>query len=73
MGTFGGGINSFDGWKFETMTEQNGLNSNYVYDLKEDSAANLWIATKAGISKYNGVTFTNFSNGNSVHKLAFAE
>lgn len=71
MGTYGGGINSFDGWKFKTLTEQDGLSSNYVYDLKEDSEDNLWIATKAGLSKYDGIKFTNFSNGNRVHKLTF--
>ncbi|MFK7786166.1 MAG: two-component regulator propeller domain-containing protein, partial [Crocinitomicaceae bacterium] len=69
MGTFGGGINSFDGWNFKTLTEQDGLGSNYVYDIIEDPEKNLWIATKAGISYYDGTSFSNFSNGSRVHKL----
>lgn len=71
MGTFGGGINSFDGWNFKTLTEKDGLSSNYVYDLIEDVDNNIWIATKGGISRYDGQKFTNFSNGNRVHQLAF--
>lgn len=71
MGTYGGGINSFDGWKFETLTEQDGLSSNYVYDLAEDDEHNLWIGTKNGLSFYNGVKFTNFSNGSRIHQLEF--
>jgi ligand-binding sensor domain-containing protein len=71
MGTFGGGINSFDGWNFETLTEKDGLGSNYVYDIKEDHGKNLWIATRAGLSLYNGKSFTNFSNGFRVRKMDF--
>ncbi|MDG1333043.1 MAG: two-component regulator propeller domain-containing protein [Crocinitomicaceae bacterium] len=71
MGTYGGGINAFDGWNFKTLTQRDGLGSNYVYDVKEDSEMNLWIATKAGISKYDGQNFTNFSDGNRVRKMAF--
>lgn len=71
MGTFGGGINSFDGLKFLTFSEQDGLANNYVYDIVEDDKNNLWIGTKTGVSNYNGVTFSNYSNGSRIHQLQF--
>ncbi|MBS1531886.1 MAG: sensor histidine kinase [Bacteroidetes bacterium] len=39
-----------------------GLPSSEVYDLFTDSKGFLWIAHNAGISKYDGINFTNFSN-----------
>jgi signal transduction histidine kinase/ligand-binding sensor domain-containing protein len=39
-----------------------GLRSTEVYDLLTDSKGFLWIAHDAGISKYDGISFTNFSN-----------
>lgn len=71
MGTFGGGINSFDGLTFSTFSEQDGLASNYVYDLIEDKEQNLWIATQNGLSKFDGINFTNFKKGFRIHQLQF--
>lgn len=39
-----------------------GLPSTEIYDLYTDSKGFLWIAHDAGISKYDGISFTNFSN-----------
>jgi ligand-binding sensor domain-containing protein/two-component sensor histidine kinase len=38
-----------------------GMGVSYVYDLQEDKNGNIWLATDgAGISKYNGVSFTHY-------------
>ena len=39
-----------------------GMNSSYVYSILEDSHGNLWFGTNGGgVSKYNGITFTHFT------------
>jgi two-component system, sensor histidine kinase ChiS len=38
-----------------------GMDASYIYDLQEDKNGNIWLATDgAGISKYNGVSFTHY-------------
>jgi len=44
------------------LRELKGLSSTEVYDVFTDSKGFLWIAHNAGISKYDGISFTNFSN-----------
>src|SRR5258708_21485263 len=44
------------------LRQLKGLPSTEVYDLFTDSKGFLWIAHNAGISKYDGISFTNFSN-----------
>ncbi|HVS91699.1 MAG TPA: ATP-binding protein [Mucilaginibacter sp.] len=39
-----------------------GSPSSEIYDLLVDSKGFLWVAHNAGISKYDGIRFTNFSN-----------
>ncbi|MBS1503401.1 MAG: hypothetical protein JST32_15135, partial [Bacteroidetes bacterium] len=39
-----------------------GSPSSEIYDLLVDSKGFLWVAHNAGISKYDGIGFTNFSN-----------
>lgn len=39
----------------------NGLASNEVYDILEDSKGYLWFATDQGVSKYNGYEFKNLT------------
>ena len=66
MATRGGGITRFDGTNFKTFSVRDGLINNYVFCIKEDSENNLWIGTNDGLSKYNGITFTNYKpSGNN--------
>lgn len=49
-----------------------GLPSNEVYDVYEDSAGYIWFATDHGISRFDGYSFTNFStNDGLVHNTIF--
>ena len=41
-------------------TTQDGLPSNTVYYIFQDSKKFIWFATDAGVSRYDGTTFTNF-------------
>jgi two-component sensor histidine kinase len=46
----------------EGFQEVKGLPTKEVYDLLIDKKGFLWIAHNLGVSRYDGVTFTNFSN-----------
>ena len=41
-------------------TTQDGLPSNTIYHIFQDSKKFIWFATDAGVSKYDGTIFTNF-------------
>jgi hypothetical protein len=41
-------------------TTQDGLPSNTVYFIFQDSKKFIWFATDAGVSRYDGTTFTNY-------------
>lgn len=41
-------------------TTQDGLPSNMVYYIFQDSKKFIWFATDAGVSRYDGTSFTNF-------------
>ncbi|MCG8698166.1 MAG: helix-turn-helix domain-containing protein [Bacteroidales bacterium] len=42
----------------ENIDIQNGIPSNHVYFTQRDSSGNLWIGTKNGLIKYNGISFS---------------
>lgn len=56
-------------FRFTHLTTDNGLPSNRVRDIVEDSEGFMWFATEAGLVRYDGTTtkvFTPFAdNGNS--------
>lgn len=51
---------------YKHYTVNNGLPSSVVYDLAQDSAGYLWIATEYGVSRYDGYTFHNYSIENGL-------
>jgi ligand-binding sensor domain-containing protein len=51
---------------FKRVLIQEGLPSSEVYDLYEDSKGYLWIATDAGICRYNGLSLTTFTTRNGL-------
>ncbi len=48
------------------FTKDNGLPSNIVYNLHYDSYGFLWVATKHGIARYNGINFEVFTTDNGL-------
>lgn len=44
----------------KVFTEDNGLPSNFVYSLVQDSERNLWVATRSGLALVQGDNITNF-------------
>jgi len=66
FGTSFGGLSRYDGKEFQYFTEDNGLCSNRVNDVVEDSSGNLWIATDNGLCKYDGEQFQTIKQGGEV-------
>ncbi|WP_372750992.1 two-component regulator propeller domain-containing protein [Labilibaculum sp.] len=52
--------------RFINFKLDDGLAQNYVYTISQDSLGNLWIGTGNGLSKYDGYSFQNFSEQDSL-------
>jgi signal transduction histidine kinase/DNA-binding response OmpR family regulator/ligand-binding sensor domain-containing protein len=58
------------------LTVKDGLAHQEVYDIYQDSRGFMWMATRSGLSRYDGYKFSNFTkeqNGltnNSIHALS---
>lgn len=48
------------GFKFSHITSQQGLPYQQVMDLVEDNDGYIWIATRCGLSRYDGYTLRNY-------------
>jgi ligand-binding sensor domain-containing protein len=48
--------------KFERLTVENGLSSNYVRTLLQDRKGFMWFATQEGLQKFDGYTTTLYQN-----------
>jgi hypothetical protein len=62
-----------DNFVINTYTTNNGLPSNLINDVNIDRNGYLWIATQAGLSRFDGINFVNFStrNFNSIKSNRF--
>jgi ligand-binding sensor domain-containing protein len=58
-----------------TLSDENGLPSNEVYQIVQDKQGYLWIGCDAGLYRYDGNTFTSYKNalqnGRSISNLVF--
>jgi two-component sensor histidine kinase len=62
FGTYGGGLNRYDGKSFSHYTTADGLSGNEVMDMLEDKKGDLWIGTiGGGVNKFDGKQFTSYS------------
>lgn len=61
FGTLTKGIARYNGNKLEYLTSEDGLPSDRVTGIIEDSNGVFWLKTGAGLSKFDGENFTNFS------------
>ncbi|MBI3133764.1 MAG: SpoIIE family protein phosphatase [Bacteroidetes bacterium] len=57
IGTEGGGVCIFDGIKFHSYTRRNGLPSDNVRIIFQDSDKTIWLATDEGICYFDGAVF----------------
>lgn len=46
---------------FTQFNNNNGLPSNTIYDINQDENGLIWIATDYGVSRFDGLTFKNFT------------
>lgn len=64
VGTFEGGLNSFDGKEFHSYTVNQGLSNNTIWDIEIDSEGGLWLATDDGLNYYDGTKFYVYDDDN---------
>jgi ligand-binding sensor domain-containing protein len=67
FGTNGNGIARYDGEKLYYFTTKDGLPSDRVTGIIEDSNGIYWLKTGEGVSKYNGKNFTNYLVGKDIN------
>ena len=57
-------------YSFSSITQEDGLPSNFVDDILKDSQGFIWIATRGGgVARYDGYGFVVFDMGSSSRKL----
>ncbi len=68
IGTWGGGLSMLDTRKmeFRNFTTVDGLPGNFILALEEGPDGQLWIGSNGGLSRFNGRSFTNFSEHNGL-------
>jgi signal transduction histidine kinase/ligand-binding sensor domain-containing protein/DNA-binding response OmpR family regulator len=49
-----------EGLSFYLLDVESGLSNNFINGIEQDSLGFIWIATIAGLNKYDGTQFTNF-------------
>ncbi|MEJ2004389.1 MAG: two-component regulator propeller domain-containing protein, partial [Cyclobacteriaceae bacterium] len=74
IATLGGGLSSFNGIEFSSLTIKDGLSSNYVRSVLVDKKGRVWAATAEGISMYDGKSIATYmidedEENNSVQTL----
>ena len=52
-------------YSIDNLNKANGLSSNYVNDIVQDRNGFIWIATEAGLDRFDGRNFTNYNITNS--------
>lgn len=67
FGTFG--ISQPEDWNIKIYNTGEGLSHREIRDMARDSRNFLWVATAAGLDRFDGYTFLNFSN--SVNESPF--
>lgn len=55
------GVAMFDGTSFTYFTSKEGLSSNQIHSIQEDTKGIIWFETPSGVSSYDGIRMTNHS------------
>lgn len=72
------GLSIYDGEKFTTLSEQDGLSNNNICSIIEDHQQRIWVATARGLNlltpdaaRKGGYRITNFFNEDGLQSLSF--
>jgi len=66
FGTNSGGAGKFDGNKFTTVSDEDGLANNVVFAITETPKKELLFGTSKGLSVFNGLRYTNYDENNGL-------
>ena len=66
MGTNGDGVARYDGDTLEYFSQYAGFGGAAVRGIVEDKEGNVWFGTSGGLTKYDGVSFTNYTTKNGL-------
>lgn len=58
----GDGVYRYDGKTLRHLTERDGLLSNFVWTIQQDTKGNLWFTTPDGICQFDGLHFTDYTD-----------
>lgn len=53
-------------YEFRHFTDSEGLSNSFIYDISEDHKGYMWLASAAGLFKYDGYNFVNFTKANGL-------
>jgi len=59
----------FDEKQFRLFTIKDGLSDNYVTSIQQDEWGYLWVGTDVGLNRFDGYSFTKFSQGSATLPL----
>jgi len=67
LGSWGGGLCRYDGWRFSNYTRDDGLAHDEVEAICHSHSGDMWFATRGGgASRYDGHTFTNYTTADGL-------
>lgn len=66
FGTNSGGAGKYDGNKFSTVTDNDGLINNVVFSITENHKHELLFGTSKGLTVYNGFSYKNYNEKNGL-------
>ncbi len=75
LATFGKGLYRADGQHFKNYTTHDGLPSDIIYTMQEDSTGHIWLATEVGLCKFDpeAETFDTFDSRFFPSDLVFSD
>lgn len=61
FGTTGDGVYRYDGKTFTNYTKKDGLDTNQILSILEDTKGNIWFGSRKGICKFDGKTISKIA------------
>ncbi len=60
-------------WLTRQYTELDGMGSSHVNDIMQDHMGRIWMATRAGIDRYDGLNWRNYSTADGLPAMGFVK